>query len=88
MKTIALALCCALFIGCAGIERVQAKHRTDSQLKLRLIQIDRELQGVQARDAESRDVSLLQTERDAIERELLHRYERGDTRAYLPQFQR
>jgi hypothetical protein len=80
MKKLPLVLILAL-CGCAGIERINTKHKSDSQLKLRLSQTERELYGPRDQDADK-----LQAERDAIERELLQRYERGDEDARLPTF--
>lgn len=76
----------SLFASCAGIERVNARRQTDSQLKLRLTQVERELTTLRFGQGALRDVILLESERDAIERELLSRYEKGDRDAYLPQF--
>lgn len=67
-----------LFAGCAGIERINAKHKTDSQLKLRLSQDERELgRSFYGPDA-ILETNMLHSERDAIERELLSRCEAGD----------
>lgn len=79
-----LPLVALLCLSCAGIERVNAKHKTDSQLKLRLSQVERELQSFRAGDSAEHDFSMLESERDAIERELLSRYEAGDRDAYVP----
>lgn len=84
----AITICCMLLSACAGIERINAKHKTDAQLKLRLSQTERELTTLRYGDSALHDISMLGAERDAIERELLHRYEMGDREAYLPQFGR
>ncbi len=88
LKNIVLvaALMFWLCTGCAGIDRLNTKHKTDSQLKLRLTQIERELSGVRWGADVPHDISMLETERDAIERELLQRYEHGDSNARLQNF--
>ena len=83
-----IAVACLLLTACAGIERINAKHKTDSQLKLRLSQVERELTTMRYGEGALHDVSMLESERDAIERGLLHRYGQGDRGAYLPQFGR
>jgi hypothetical protein len=89
MKTFLSAVVTVLlFCDCAGIERAQTKRRTDSQLKLRHSQVERELSGLRLGDHAERTVDLLEAERDAIERELLSRCEAGDQNACLPQFGR
>jgi hypothetical protein len=88
MKTLTVILSFVLFVGCAGIERINTKHKSDSQLKLRLSQVERELTTMRYGEGALHDVSMLESERDAIERELQQRYERGDRGAYLPQFGR
>jgi hypothetical protein len=75
---VAILLC---FCGCAGIERVNASRQSDSQLILRHSQLNRELSAMRAGDGAERDVTLMETERDAIERELLSRCEAGDKHA-------
>lgn len=83
-----LGLAISLFVGCAGIERINTKHKTDAQLKLRLSQVERELHSFRSGDSALHDFSMLESERDAIERELLSRCEAGDQTACLPQFNR
>lgn len=83
-----ITVACLFLTACAGIERINAKHKTDAQLKLRLSQTERELTTMRYGEGALHDISMLEAERDAIERELLHRYEMGDRDAYLPQFGR
>lgn len=88
MKKILLGLAISVAVGCAGIERINTKHKTDAQLKLRLSQTERELATFRFGEGGLHDVSMLESERDAIERELLSRCEAGDQNACLPQFRR
>lgn len=83
VKQLVLCLALSLAVGCAGIERINTKHKTDSQLKLRLSQTERELSASRYGDGALHDVSMLESERDAIERELLSRCEAGDRNACL-----
>lgn len=83
---IALLLC--LLCGCAGIARVSAGRQSTAQLKLRLSQVNREIQTPRFGPDAEHDVNMLETERDATERELLSRCEAGDKEACLPQFGR
>lgn len=78
-----VALC---FCNCAGIERLETKHRSDSQLKLRLSRTETQLAGLRFGDGALRDINGLNAEHDAIERELLSRCEAGDRAACLPKF--
>lgn len=80
MKTASLLLA-LIFCSCAGIERINAGHKSDSQLRLRLSQLGRELSTARYGDSALHDVSMLESERDAIERELLSRCEAGDSEA-------
>jgi hypothetical protein len=79
-----LGLAVSVAAGCAGIERINTKHKTDSQLKLRLSQTEREMAAFRSGDTALHDFSMLESERDAIERELLSRCEAGDQDACLP----
>jgi hypothetical protein len=79
----AICLIVALFAlcDCAGIERVNASRQSDSQLILRHSQLTRELSASRGGGSAERDVTLMETERDAIERELISRCEAGDKAA-------
>lgn len=77
-----------LLCNCSGIERVQAKRRTNSQLKLRLLQTERQIAELRLTNDALRDINALSNEHDAIERELLSRCEAGDQSACLPKFGR
>lgn len=83
-----LIVIAALLMGCGGIARMNASRQSDSQLKLRLSQTNRELQTYRFGEDAIHETNMLQAERDAIERELLSRCEAGDQDACLPQFGR
>ncbi len=75
MKTAtAFAIAILIFTGCAGINRFSASRMTTPQLILRLSQTNRELYAIRS----EHDNSMIESERDAIERELLERCEAGD----------
>ncbi len=77
MKTTAFAIAILIFTGCAGINRFSASRMTTPQLILRLSQTNRELTVGRS----EHDNSMIESERDAIERELLQRCEAGDRQA-------
>ncbi len=77
MKTAIIGAVILIFAGCAGINRLSASRMTTSQLWLRLSQTNRELSAIRS----EHDNSMIESERDAIERELLARCEAGDPRA-------
>jgi hypothetical protein len=80
-RLLALSATLLCLCSCAGIERVNASRQSDSQLILRHSQLTRELSATRAGGSAERDVTLMETERDAIERELLSRCEAGDKAA-------
>ncbi len=76
-QMIVLGLIALIFTGCAGINRFSASRMTTPQLILRLSQTNRELYALRS----EHDNAMVESERDAIERELLERCEAGDHQA-------
>ena len=86
MRKIILSALALLFFGCAGFE---ARHKTNSELKGRFAEIERELITYHPSEEDStkfRRFLELTNEEHTVEGELLRRCRGGDQDAYLPRF--
>ena len=84
-KTIVVGLS-ILSVGCAGVE---VRDKTDSELKARFAEVERELATYQTGEqdqARLRRYRDLANEERALERELFRRCRAGDQNACLPHF--
>jgi len=84
-KTIVVGLS-TLFVGCAGVE---VRGKTDSELKTRFSEVERELATYHTGEQDPvrlRRYRDLANEERTVERELFRRCRAGDQNACLPQF--
>ncbi len=85
MKKVFVVAIALLAISCASMDK-KVHSMSTPELKLRHTQVERELSGVRWGEKMTNEFADLEKERDAIELELLHRYQSGDSAAYLPTF--
>jgi hypothetical protein len=76
-------------LGCGGMERINARRMSDSELRSRFAVIERELANYQAGETDAarlRHFETLSKEETEVERELYRRCQAGDRDACLPRF--
>jgi hypothetical protein len=87
-KVIVVMLSIAL-LGCGGMAGIHARRMSDSELKARLGEIERQQASYHAGEADAarlRQFEKLSNEESAVGRELLRRCRAGDEDACLPRF--